>query len=195
MPKRRGGSVVVVFLTAAAAGCAHASAGADFPCLTPGPEWEGSLWQQQVQAYAGGFGGWFRGRIEGHGKPDKMNVYFLDPKRGIRSLHADHPTSIYNIMQGQYTILQLHSCMKALADNPDLARLGAFQVDQPSNRIALMVQDTTSADSIRRVIRRSRVAPGKMVIIRKMKRAFIFRHDEPVPVDPAPPASGRPQGP
>lgn len=176
MTNRRGGSVVVVFLATLAVSCAHgpASAGGDYPCLTPGPEWEGSLWWQRVQAYPGGFGGWFRGRIEGHGKPDKMNVYFLDPKRGIKSLHADHPTSIYNILQGHYTILQLHSCMQALKDDPSVAKLGYFRVDEPRNRIALAVRDTAIADSVLRIIRRSNVVPQEMVIVEMMTMGVIY---------------------
>jgi aminoglycoside 6'-N-acetyltransferase I len=181
-PRKRGRTMTngrvgcfLVFLAATAVGCVHAPAPAstDYPCLTPGPEWDGSLWWQRVRAYPGGFGGWFRGRMDGRGKPDKMNVYFLDPKRGIKSLHADHPTSIYNILQGQYTILQLHSCLKAMRDNPSLSELGSYTVDQAQNRIVLIVWDTTIADSIQRIIRRSNVVPQELVIIRKMKMGFI----------------------
>lgn len=164
----------VVLLTAAAVGCAHAPpAAAHFPCLAPGPEWAGSLWSQRVQAYPGGFGGWFHGRVDGRGEPDKLNVYFLDPERGVRSLHADHPGSFYNILQGQYTILQLHSCLKALRGNPALSGLGAFQVDEPRNRIALAIQDTAIADSVRRILGRSKVVPPDMVMIQKMEMGLI----------------------
>lgn len=169
-------ATLAVVLAALATGCAHGptAAAPDYACLTPGPEWDGSLWQQRVQAYPGGFGGWFHGRVDGRGKPGKMNVYFLDPRRGIKSLRADHPTSIYNILQGQYTTLQLHSCLAALRANHRLAGLGSARVDESRNRIALSVEDTTAADSLLRIIRRSNVLPPGMVVIEKMNVGFIL---------------------
>ncbi len=176
MTHGKGGRFAAAVLAALAVGCAHAPAQADgdYPCLTPGAEWDGSLWWQRVQAYPGGFGGWFHGRVDGRGEPGRMNVYFLDPRRGAKSLHADHPTSIYNILQGQYTTLQLHSCLAALRADPRLAGFGSARVDESRNRIALSVEDTTVADSILRAVKRSNVLPPGMVVIEKMNVGFIL---------------------